>query len=266
MRKLSEARQGWEAVEAEETRLLREMTMEESLAIYAKLQRAWEPQLRTTESEFRAARYEAMAALQQRLRKLDESKRQTMNELYASVLQLQQRLTAAGIPSAIIGGIAVGVWGDPRVTRDVDLKVLLGREDARRLWALLDAGYRSLHHDPLEALRTNGIVFLHDPEGIRLDVMLADTAFDESAISRARSVKLSPEAEAAALVCSPEDLIVYKMVSLREIDRRDATMLIRRLGDRLDDTYVEKWLREFEQALDDSTLVSDYRALRSRHK
>jgi hypothetical protein len=32
----------------------------------------------------------------------------------------------------------------------------------------------------------------------------------------------------------------------------------------LDDVYVEKWLIQFEQALDDSTLVNEYRRLRSR--
>ena len=62
--------------------------------------------------------------------------------------------------------------------------------------------------------------------------------------------------------CSPEDLIIYKMVSVRDRDRSDVEGIIRRQGDTLDDDYVLDWLRQFEQALDDSTLVVEYRRLR----
>jgi len=41
-----------------------------------------------------------------------------MEKLFQSILALQRQLCDAGIPSIVIGGIAVGVWGDPRVTRD----------------------------------------------------------------------------------------------------------------------------------------------------
>jgi hypothetical protein len=40
--------------------------------------------------------------------------------------------------------------------------------------------------------------------------------------------------------------------------------IIRRQGDALDDDYVLGWLRQFEIALDDSTLVSEYRRLRAQ--
>jgi len=38
--------------------------------------------------------------------------------------------------------------------------------------------------------------------------------------------------------------------------------LVHRQGDALDDSYIEDWLRKFEQALDDSTLVRFYREMR----
>ena len=65
-------------------------------------------------------------------------------------------------------------------------------------------------------------------------------------------------------ICTAEDLIVYKIVSLRLQDRVDVEGIIRRQGDQLDDIYVEDWLRQFEQALDDSTLIVEYRRLRQR--
>jgi hypothetical protein len=44
-----------------------------------------------------------------------------MDNLFQSIQTLQRRLNDAGIPSVVIGGVAVAVWGEPRVTRDVDL-------------------------------------------------------------------------------------------------------------------------------------------------
>jgi len=44
----------------------------------------------------------------------------------------------------------------------------------------------------------------------------------------------------------------------------DAQSVIRRQGSNLDDDYVLNWLREFEQAFDDATLVAEYKRLRSR--
>jgi hypothetical protein len=71
-----------------------------------------------------------------------------MDTLFRSIQTLQQRLNEAGIPSVVIGGVAVGTWGNPRVTRDVGLKVLLGRQDADRLLTLLSPDYVSLLPDP----------------------------------------------------------------------------------------------------------------------
>jgi len=42
-----------------------------------------------------------------------------MKDLFHSLVQFQQRLAAAGIESAVIGGIAVSVWAKPRTTLDV---------------------------------------------------------------------------------------------------------------------------------------------------
>lgn len=81
-------------------------------------------------------------------------------------------------------------------------------------------------------------------------------------MGRARLVELQPGM--AVRLCSAEDLIVYKMVSVRAQDRVDVEGIIRRQGERLDDHYVEGWLRQFDQALDDSPLITEYQRLRKR--
>ena len=185
-----------------------------------------------------------------------------VENLFESVVALQDRLRQAGILSAVVGGVAVGVWGEPRVTRDVDIKVLLGRDAAPRLLEAISPDYVPLQADPLAALTRTGVLFVQDAQGTRLDLLLSDVSFDAEAIRRARDVTLQPGLVAS--VCSPEDLIVYKLISTRQRDHDDAESVVRRQGDALDDEYVLTWLRRFEQALDDSTLVAAYHRMRAK--
>lgn len=258
---LSRVRQGWSEIDALETEILRRLTMEAGIEQYLALQAEFEPQLQASEPYFRQQRNDALAQLQARLLTLNRKNGAVMEDLVRSVARLQQRLEQAGIPSAVIGGLAVSAWGEPRLTRDANLKVLARRDERGRILQLL-ADFTPLHADPDEALQRNGVAFFQDPAGARIDVMLAETSFDETVIGRASLIELQPEL--VVRVCSAEDLIVYKSVSLRTQDRFDVEGIIRRQGDRLDDRYVEDWLRQFKQALDDSTLVAEYRRLRQQ--
>ena len=48
-----------------------------------------------------------------------------VDALFESIIALQHRLHGAGIATIVIGGVAIGAWGEPRLTRDVDLKIML---------------------------------------------------------------------------------------------------------------------------------------------
>ncbi|MBI2083811.1 MAG: hypothetical protein HYT76_09655 [Deltaproteobacteria bacterium] len=184
-----------------------------------------------------------------------------MKDLLQSANQIQKYLSRSGIRSAAIGGLAVAIWGDPRLTRDVDLKILLKREEAHSLVKLLKPTYLCLSDDPEKTLREVGFLFIRESDGPRIDLLLADTSFDEKAIQRARSIKI--EANLSLTVCTAEDLIIYKMISTRARDREDARGIIIRQGNQLDDSYILEWLGQFEKALDDSTLISNYKSFRS---
>ena len=182
-----------------------------------------------------------------------------MDYLLGSIPEIQRRLLDAGVPSIVIGGVAVATWGEPRVTRDVDLKIRLSRQDADRLLRLLSTHYRTLHSNPLEIIRKQALIFIEDEHGARLDLLLADTPYDIVAIERGRDVEAFPGIHIR--ICSPEVLIIYKLISTRVRDHEDARGVIRRQGDALDDLYILDWLRQFELALDDSPLVSEYKNL-----
>jgi len=253
----------WAEIEAEETRLLREMTVEQGICDYLALRREFQPMLQETESIFRPERDAHSIQLQQRLWKLNEWKGNQMDSLVEALVQLQTRLEEAGIPSAAIGGLAVGAWGKARLTRDADLKILLRRGDRKRLLDLLKPDYRPITPDPDSALRNNGILFVHSPGGLRIDIFLADIEFDETLIGRAQLVELLPGYKMR--ICSAEDLIVLKVIASRPQDLVDVAGIIQRRGDKLDEDYVLDWLSKFEKALDDSTLIRSYQQLKDRY-
>ena len=258
LRRLREV--NWAEIEAEETRLLRALTPAEGMREFFLIQAASEYQYQLTEELFQREREAQLILMQTRLALIEERRKISVEALTESVVQMQQRLEAAGIPSVLIGGLAVSAWGEPRGTRDVDLKIMLKREDAQRLLDLLGKDYTPFHAEPLRNLQGNGLLFVRDQSGTRIDLHLADTSFDESAIARGQLVELQPGRKVR--VCSPEDLIVYKWLAPRGRDYDDIVSVIRRQQDQLDDAYIVKWLKEFEQALDDSTLVRDYQRMR----
>ena len=185
---------------------------------------------------------------------------ESLPNLFRIAARVQGVLKAAGVESIAIGGLAVAIWGEPRLTRDVDLKVLLKREQADRLLTSLPPEYRRLSPEPEDTLRRLGFLFVADATGIRVDLLLAETGFDVEAIARGRQVEAT--AGETVAVCTPEDLIIYKIISTRSRDHDDVPGILRRQRT-LDDDYITSWLLQFEQALDDSTLIRSYKRMRS---
>ena len=72
MQDLKSLRDGWKEVEEIETHLLRQMTVQASLADWLALQKAFEFQLKKTELLFAAERRAALAELQSRLHRLTD--------------------------------------------------------------------------------------------------------------------------------------------------------------------------------------------------
>lgn len=254
----------WAEIEALESRLLKETTIEQGAREFLALRAEFESWLARDDALYGKDYETRLVRIQERLRAVDEKREGRMEDLVNALVDLQRRLDEAGIPSALIGGLAIGAWAKARLTRDVDIKILLHRQEHQRLLDLLTPDYHSLQADPVLALRTNGIIFVLNSAGNRLDIQLADTAFDEMLISRARTLELTPGKKAR--VCSAEDLIILKIIAQRPQDQIDVANVVQKQGHILDDRYVLKWLRQFEKALDDTTLIREYQRIRARYQ
>jgi hypothetical protein len=132
----------------------------------------------------------------------------------AALADAARALEAAGIPYALIGGVAVGIHsGQPRATLDVDFAVAnaVGRRSV--VSALESAGFRKTGEFE------HSVNFLH-PSGEPVQVAL-DPAFD-AMIARAERFDL---AGAAIAIVTRADLIAMKERSAADPKRRKSKRL-----------------------------------------
>jgi len=137
-----------------------------------------------------------------------------------------------------IGGIAAGIWGEPRDTKDADFIVVLS---ANQVGPLLlrarESGYEIDEQVILMNLQISGVARLLYG-GRFADFIVGESPFDTSALSRRQGIKVF---ERTAWVASPEDLILYKMVAMRDQDIADVRRILIRQNRALDVGYMTSW-------------------------
>ena len=174
--------------------------------------------------------------------------------MFDRLLELLARtFDRAALPYMIIGGQAVLVYGEPRLTRDVD--VTLG-VDVDRLEDVLGCvrtmGLRPLV-DPERFTRETMVLPCEDPTtGIRVDLVFSFSPYEQVALSRVRAVRVG---DTDVKFASPEDLVVHKLVAGRPRDLEDVAGVLGKMPD-LDLTYVRDWLGQFEAMLERPLLAT----------
>ena len=158
--------------------------------------------------------------------------------------RLSRLLDGAGIPYMVIGGQAVAIHGEPRLTLDVDVTLGAGVERFTEIAAALkEGGFRPLPEKPEEfARQTMVLPMMSPPPARRVDIVFSDTPYEREAISRAVNRKI---AGAEVRFASAEDLLVQKLVAGRPRDLEDAHGVWLRCKSKLDFAYIERWLKDF---------------------
>ncbi|HUK52240.1 MAG TPA: nucleotidyl transferase AbiEii/AbiGii toxin family protein [Candidatus Binatia bacterium] len=161
----------------------------------------------------------------------------------ALLAKLGRGLDGRGIPYMLIGGQAVLLYGEPRLTRDIDVTIGAGPERLSELLEFVrEAGWRVLPDRPDEFVARNLVLPSVDPaSGIRIDLIFSLSPYERQAVARARVVEVNGVPVRYATV---EDLIVHKLFAGRPRDMEDArTILLKNPA--LDKSYVRRWLGEF---------------------
>ncbi|MFH1725621.1 MAG: DUF6036 family nucleotidyltransferase [Elusimicrobiota bacterium] len=184
-----------------------------------------------------------------------------MNPLERALESIVRFLDGDSVPYMVIGGIAGLVWGVRRATFDVDVTVwAAGREEA--VVRGLCAAFQSRAQDPAGFVRNTGVLPL-TVGGVPVDVVFGRLPYEEAAVKRARKTDLGTF---AANVCSPEDLILHKIVSERTKDLEDVRELARLRADSLDRAYLEPRVRSLAAELGLPAIWETYASLFSEDR
>ena len=162
------------------------------------------------------------------------------------------------IPYMVIGGQAVLLYGEPRLTKDIDITLGIGIEGLARMEAVVfKLRFRPLVSDIENFVRETMVFPVADEKsGIRVDFIFSFSAYEKQAIERARGIPLG---SIMVRFASVEDVIIHKMLAGRPRDLEDIESILLK-NPKYDSAYIEKWLKEFDAATERS-LLSEFQAL-----
>jgi hypothetical protein len=153
--------------------------------------------------------------------------------------RLAEQLDSRGQNYALGGAIALGYWGVPRGTVDVDVTVFLPPErPSECIWLLQEIGCDFSPAEAAQSLREHGFCRV-TLSGVRVDVFLPIVPFYEAARRRRQRVELGGR---SVMVWDAESLAVFKMMFFRRKDLADVEQILRTQGTRFDRTWVREQL------------------------
>ena len=157
------------------------------------------------------------------------------------------QLKKASIPYMVIGGQAVLLYGEPRLTRDIDIILGIGVEELSKVKKILHTmGLKILVKNDKEFVVKTGVLPAIDREsGIRIDFTFSYSLYERQAIERAKDIKLG---RTSVRFASLEDLVIHKVIAGRARDLEDVRSVLLK-NPKYNSRYVEKWLAEFDRSL-----------------
>jgi hypothetical protein len=178
--------------------------------------------------------------------------------MFAQLLErLARALDRAGLPYMIIGGQAVLLYGEPRLTRDIDITLGVDVDRLSELLAIVGELRLNPLVDPDSFTRRTMVLPCADPDtGIRVDFIFSSTPYERDAIRRSAVVAIGDTKVRFATV---EDLIVHKMLAGRPRDLEDIRGILLKQP-HVDLAAIRQGLTEFSRTLDRS-LVEQFDAL-----
>ena len=142
---------------------------------------------------------------------------------------------------ALIGGMALSVWGRPRTTLDLDFLVQVDEEKLLKIreWVLkegLKIDNTWVESNPLMARVQLRLRFGQ----VMVDMLIPRDAHDRNAFHRRKRKNMG---RGSYWLIAPEDFILQKLKVGRPRDFEDAVTVLERLRGELDTSYLMRWAR-----------------------
>jgi hypothetical protein len=161
-----------------------------------------------------------------------------------------------------IGGLALQHWGEPRLTRDIDVTILAGFGNENEFASAILKTYQPRLPDAAAFAQQHRVLLVRTVTGIDFDISLAALPFEEQMIRRSKVAEYLPGMELR--ICSPEDLIVLKSFANRTQDWEDVSSVITRQGGAsLDWDYILSSLEPLVAVKEEPRILNRLNELRS---
>lgn len=161
-------------------------------------------------------------------------KNQLENAIHKVITFLEKEKT----PYFFLGGLAVGVMGEPRFTRDIDLDIFLTEHEIGIfLKRLKTASFQFNAKENIANAMQFGTFRLFYKK-VQIDMIIASTELEKEALRRKKKILFFGQKTSFP---SPEDLILLKLIPGRPKDLVDAESVAIRHKGKLDRSYLENW-------------------------
>jgi predicted nucleotidyltransferase len=170
--------------------------------------------------------------------------------------RLAKALEKRGLSYMIIGGQAVLLYGEPRLTRDIDITLGVDNTHLESVLSLLEeVSLKPLPEDIQDFVRqTNVLPAVDEESGIRVDFIFSFTPYEVQAIKRAIRVNMR---EQDVMYASVEDLIIHKIFSGRPRDLEDIRSILRK-NSSVDMQYIKDWLTKFDEVSEEYNFLETF--------
>ncbi len=161
----------------------------------------------------------------------------------------------------VIGGLANAKWGQPRATLDIDITVWVSDNEIKNVVSMLEGSYTLLVEKPLAFISKTRVLPVKDKQNQRIDIIFGALPFERQAIERALKVEIG---DVSVNFCTPEDLILLKIISDRPRDLEDVQGILGFRKETLDYGYLDPRIQELANLLDRPDIISQWESWKKK--
>ena len=159
------------------------------------------------------------------------------------------------IPYAIVGSFASGAWGEPRMTRDIDVVLRLDPQGIENFCSIFSDDQFTLSRVAIEEAVSLHRPFnvIHLDSGNKVDFIVIGDGVDNgdwNDLQLSRRIEIELAEGITGYVAAPEDVILGKLIYFKDggSDKhlRDIAGILKISDEMVDRDYITKHARQFQ--------------------
>ena len=174
------------------------------------------------------------------------------NSFARSVVKTIRFLEKEKVPYFVLGGLAVGILGEPRFTLDIDLDIFVERENLGIFLQRAKEGPFQFNVKEAAVSAEKFGAFRLFCDGAQVDMILASTELEKSVLQRRKQAVLFGR---KTFLPTAEDLILLKLIPGRPKDLVDVESICLRHKGRLDTGYLNRWAQKICDESEDGRIL-----------